>query len=354
MIILPIEVNTLPFYNQNITKEGYMKTYLKISAASLLTFTSLTAFSAPRNEPISPIEVPEITNPEKVELGKMLFFEPRLSRSGFFSCNSCHNLATGGADNLVVSVGHKWQFGGINAPTVLNSSLNFVQFWDGRAEDLQDQAGGPIMNPIEMASTHEAAVEVLESIPQYQELFKNIYNVDKITMTEVTDAIAAFEDTLVTPNDRFDQWLRGDDNALSEDEKQGYALFKSKGCISCHNTTGLGGSSFQKFGLAKAYDKDTETLGRFNVTGKEEDKYVFKTPLLRNIELTAPYFHDGSTWSLEEAVKIMGDYQLGQGVSDEEAKKIADFLRSLTGEQPQIIYPILPPSTEKTPKPNLD
>ncbi len=331
-----------------------MKLYLNLSTIFTLAIASSVAFSQSRNEPISPIEPAQITNPEKVELGKMLFFEPRLSRSSFFSCNSCHNLATGGADNLPASIGHKWQLGGINSPTVLNSSLNFVQFWDGRAEDLQEQAAGPIANPIEMASTHEAAVDVLESIPEYKQLFKDIYDVDQISINEVTDAIAAFEDILVTPNDRFDQWLKGDDDALTAEEKEGYALFKSKACITCHNTAGLGGSSFQKFGMVKPYDKDTETLGRFNVTGKEEDKYVFKTPILRNIALTAPYFHDGSIWTLEEAVKVMGNHQLGQSLNDEEAKKISAFLRSLTGEQPQIIYPILPPSTENTPKPNMD
>lgn len=321
---------------------------------SACIISNMHAFADIRNEPITPIEPVQITNPEKVELGKMLFFEPRLSRSGFFSCNSCHNLATGGSDNLPFSIGHKWQLGSINSPTVLNSTLNFVQFWDGRAKNLQDQAGGPIENPIEMASTHEAAIAVLESIPEYQELFKAIYGNDVITITDVTDAMAAFEETLVTPNDRFDQWLRGDDNALNGEEKEGYALFKSKGCIACHNTTGLGGNSFQKFGIAKAYEKDTQTLGRYNVTGKEEDKYVFKTPMLRNIALTAPYFHDGSVWSLEEAVKMMNMYQLSQDMTDEEVSKIVAFLRSLTGEQPQVTYPILPPSTPTTPHPNID
>ncbi len=306
--------------------------------------------SSVRNEPIQPIEPVVIENEEKVELGKMLFFEPRLSKSGLFSCNSCHNLATGGTDNLQFSVGHGWEIGGINSPTVLNSSLNFIQFWDGRAKDLQDQAGGPIENPIEMASSHEVAVAVLSSIPEYVQHFKNVYGDESIEIEEVTDAIAAFEETLVTPNDRFDQWLRGDDQALTERELEGYALFKEKSCIACHNGVGLGGNSFQKFGVTKEYEHDKRTLGRYNVTGKEEDKYVFKTPILRNIELTAPYFHDGSVWSLEEAVKTMDMYQLGQKVTDEEAAKIADFLRTLTGDQPQIIYPILPPSTDKTPR----
>ncbi len=303
-----------------------------------------------RNEPITPIEPFVIEDMKKVELGKMLFFEPRLSKSAFLSCNSCHNIATGGADNLPTSIGHGWELGPINAPTVLNSSLNFVQFWDGRAEDLQEQAGGPMENPIEMASTHEAAVTVLESIPQYKALFKEVYGEDKIVITMVTDALAEFEKTLVTPNDRFDQYLRGDDNALNAEELEGYTLFKARACITCHNTTGLGGASFQKFGLVKPY-KDTVTLGRYNVTGKEEDKFVFKTPILRNIALTAPYFHDGSVWELEEAVRVMANHQLGLEMSDDEVNKIAAFLRTLTGEQPQVTYPILPPSTKDTPKP---
>ncbi|KAA3619917.1 MAG: cytochrome C biogenesis protein CcsA [Calditrichaeota bacterium] len=305
-----------------------------------------------RDEPIKPIPVSVVVDKEKVDLGKMLFFEPRLSKSGFISCNSCHNLSTGGADNLPSSIGHKWQLGPINSPTVLNAKFNLAQFWDGRAKDLKDQAAGPIANPGEMASTHVLAIDILQSIPEYVQLFKNVYNVDEITIEEVTDAIAAFEETLTTPNSRFDQWLRGDENAITAKEKEGYALFKEKGCVACHNGAGVGGESYQKFGVVKTYENDTETLGRFNVTQNEEDKYFFKVPLLRNIELTAPYFHDASTWNLEEAVKIMAEYQVGLEVSKEEQGKIVSFLKTLTGEQPAIQYPILPPSSSTTPPPD--
>jgi cytochrome c peroxidase len=303
------------------------------------------------NELIQPIPTSNKVNQAKIELGKKLFFEPRLSKSGFLSCNSCHNLSTGGADNLPSSIGHKWQLGPINSPTVLNAKFNLAQFWDGRAKDLQEQAGGPIANPGEMASTHELAIKVLQSIPEYVSSFKTIYEADKIDINQITDAIATFEETLVTPNSKFDQWLRGDDNAISGLEKTGYELFKTKGCITCHNGIGVGGGSYQKFGVVKPYP-DTKTLGRYNVTQKESDKYFFKVPLLRNIALTAPYFHDASTWDLSEAVNIMAEYQLGAKLLEDETQNIVAFLKTLTGEQPSITYPILPPSTNDTPKPD--
>jgi len=321
---------------------------------SIVAATHFAVTAATRtDEPIQPIKKSVDANPAKVELGKKLFFEPRLSKSGFLSCNSCHNLATGGADNLPSSIGHKWQLGPINSPTVLNAKFNLAQFWDGRAKDLKDQAGGPIANPGEMASTHEAAVTVLQSIPEYTASFNKVYGVDKIGIEQVTDAIAAFEETLVTPNSRFDKWLLGDDGAISEPEMAGYTLFKTKGCVACHNGVGVGGGSYQKFGVVKPY-KDTETLGRYNVTKEEKDKYFFKVPLLRNIELTAPYFHDASTWDLSETVDVMAEYQLGIKLTEAENQKIVAFLKTLTGEQPAIVYPILPPSTVNTPKPNRE
>ena len=221
-------------------------------------------------EPIQPIPIKFDDNRAKTDLGMKLFFEPRLSKSGWISCNSCHNLATGGADNLPTSIGHKWLFGPINAPTVLNAKFNLAQFWDGRAGTLKEQAKGPIANPLEMASNHELAVNVLQSIPEYVKWFKEVYGDGMIT----------------------------------------------------------------------------------NVTKMENDKYVFKVPLLRNIELTAPYFHDASTWSLSEAVTIMAEYQLGVTLTNDERCNIVAFLNTLTGEQPAIVFPILPPSNENTPKPN--
>lgn len=309
-------------------------------------------------EPIQPIPINFHYDRAKVELGKKLFFEPRLSKSGWITCNSCHNLSTGGTDNLPTSIGHKWFFGPINSPTVLNARFNLAQFWDGRAKDLKEQAGGPIANPIEMGSNHELAVDILQSIPEYVQWFSEVYGEKEefediiITVDRVTDAIAAFEETLTTPNSKFDYWLKGYDEYITEKEKEGYVLFKNKGCIACHNGIGVGGNSFQKFGTAKPYDKDTQTPGRYDVTKEEKDKYVFKVPLLRNIELTAPYFHDASTWNLSEAVNIMAEYQLGLKLTDDETDKIVAFLRTLTGEQPEIIFPTLPPSTESTPEPD--
>lgn len=314
---------------------------------------SMGTGSSRSKEPIQPIPINFDYDRAKIELGKRLFFEPRLSKSGWISCNSCHNLSTGGVDNLPSSIGHKWMFGPINAPTVLNAKFNMAQFWDGRAKDLKEQAGGPIANPMEMASTHEIAVDVLQSIPEYVQWFKEVYGDKKIDIDRVTDAIAAFEETLTTPNSRFDLWLRGYDR-ISKLEEEGYTLFKDKGCINCHNGFGVGGTSFQKFGVAKPYDKDTQTLGRYNITKNEKGKYVFKVPLLRNIALTAPYFHDGSTWSLGEAVTVMAECQLGVTLTDDETDKIVVFLYTLTGDQPAIVIPTLPPSTSNTSRPNLD
>ncbi|MGE5757428.1 MAG: cytochrome-c peroxidase, partial [Sideroxydans sp.] len=200
------------------------------------------AYAASNNEPIQPIVAVKHKEPRLIELGKKLFFDPRLSKSGFISCNSCHNLSMGGTDNLKTSVGHNWHQGPINSPTVLNSSMNLAQFWDGRAPNLKAQAGGPIANPGEMAFTHELAVDVLQSIPGYVAEFKATFGSDKIDIDKVTTAIAAFEETLVTPDSRFDKWLKGDKNALSNEELAGYQLFKASGCTACHNGPAVGGN----------------------------------------------------------------------------------------------------------------
>jgi len=320
--------------------------------ACLMTAAAALAGSPRTGEPLQPVEPAKVTDPAKVELGKMLFLDPRLSKSGFISCNSCHNLATGGVDNLPSSIGHRWELGPINSPTVFNANYNVAQFWDGRAADLKEQAGGPIENPSEMASNHALAIEVLQTIPGYVEQFKKIYGTDKITIDSVTDAIAVFEETLVTPNSRFDQWLMGDDKAITKTELEGYELFKTKGCTTCHMGAAVGASLFQKMGLVKPFETESKALGRYEVTKQESDKNFFKVPTLRNIELTYPYFHDGSRWDLKDAVKMMADIQLGIPVSDGEADKIVAFLKTLTGELPVVTIPALPPSTPSTPRPD--
>ncbi|MGM8892036.1 cytochrome-c peroxidase, partial [Psychrobacter sp. 1Y1] len=224
---------------------------------------------------------------------------PRLSKSGFISCNSCHNLSTGGVDALPTSIGHNWQEGPINSPTVLNAEYGLAQFWDGRAKDLKEQAAGPIANPKEMGFTHELAVDTVRSMPAYQARFETVYDSKTISMDMITDAIAEFEKTLVTPNAPFDLYLQGDKDAISEQAKAGYQLFKDKGCVSCHNGPAVGGTMYMKMGLVKPFHTDNPAEGRKAVTGKEADKFVFKVPTLRNIELTYPYFHDGSVWELE-------------------------------------------------------
>lgn len=332
---------------------------MKIRASSLIVAGALAAVSSAalasttvREEPITPIRPPQNVNLGKVELGKKLWFDPRLSKSGFISCNSCHNLSMGGSDNLPTSIGDKWQQGPINSPTVLNSSLNVAQFWDGRAADLKEQAGGPIANPAEMAFSHVLALEVLESIPAYVREFKQVFGFDtKLTIDQVTEAIAEFEKTLVTPNSRFDQWLLGKDDAISEYELEGYKLFRDSGCVACHYGEGVGGNSFQRMGIVEPYKSTSTAEGRAAVTGKDADRFNFKVPTLRNVEMTYPYFHDGAAKTLPEAVDIMGRLQLGRKFTNEENAKIVAFLKTLTGDQPQFLLPVLPPSADNTPRP---
>ena len=321
---------------------------------TLSAFCVLTALwaSAQVREPIQPIEPAVVANPAMMELGKKLYFDPRLSRSGFISCNSCHNLSMGGSDNLKSSIGHNWQKGDINSPTVLNSSMNVAQFWDGRARDLKEQAAGPIANPAEMAFTHELAVGVLASIPAYVEEFEQVFGTRTIDIDKVTTAIAAFEETLVTPNARFDRWLKGDRAALTAAEADGYRLFKEVRCTACHNGPAAGGTSFRKMGVVEPYRTDHPAEGRKAVTGKDADRFNFKVPTMRNVELTYPYFHDGAADTLAEAVDVMGRVQLGKRFSPDENAKLVAFLKTLTGDQPSFPLPLLPPSSDATPRPS--
>jgi len=325
---------------------------MKLRPLSILPLALLVAAAALADEPIQPIVPPQQINIGMAELGKKLYFDPRLSKSGFISCNSCHNLSMGGTDNIPTSIGDRWQQGPINAPTVLNSSLNVAQFWDGRAADLKEQAGGPIANPGEMAFSHTLAVAMLDSIPGYVREFRQVFATSEITINEVTAAIAEFEKTLVTPNSRFDQWLLGKTDALTADELAGYGLFKTSGCIACHNGPAVGGSSFQKMGIVEPYEAESPAEGRSAVTGQEIDRFSFKVPTLRNVELTYPYFHDGAAHTLSEAVDIMGRLQLGKKFTPEENARIVAFLKTLTGDQPSFLLPILPPSSDATRRPH--
>ncbi|HLU77049.1 MAG TPA: cytochrome-c peroxidase [Burkholderiales bacterium] len=291
----------------------------------------------------------------QIELGRMLYFEPRLSRSHFISCNSCHAIGTGGADNVPTSIGHGWQKGPRNAPTTLNAVFNIAQFWDGRAADLKEQATGPVEASVEMNNTPDMVVLTLQSIPQYVEMFKKAFPDSKepVSYDNMARAIEAFEATLITPNSRFDQFLMGK-NSLNKNELEGLSLFINKGCAGCHSGVNVGGQTYWPFGVVAkpgAAVLPESDKGRFAVTQTATDEYVFRAGPLRNIELTAPYFHSGQVWDLEEAVQIMGSSQLGTTLNNNEARLITNFLRTLTGEQPKIEYPILPPSTISTPKP---
>ncbi|TQV74193.1 cytochrome-c peroxidase [Exilibacterium tricleocarpae] len=319
----------------------------KLFSITLVT-VSLSSFAS---EPIQPIERPADIDQSKAALGMKLFFDPRLSKSGFLSCNSCHNLSMGGSDNLKTSIGHNWQQGPINSPTVLNAGLSLAQFWDGRAATLKEQAGGPIANPVEMASSHKLVADVLKTIPQYRAEFQQVFGSPGIDIDRITDAIAEFEKTLVTPNSRFDRWLLGDTKAITARELAGYELFKSSGCTACHSGPAVGANSYHKLGLVRPYKTENAARGRIAVTGNKADEFVFKVPTLRNIELTYPYFHDGEVATLREAVALMGQLQLGRDFTADEVDKITAFLKTLTGDQPTFPLPLLPPSTEQTPQP---
>ena len=286
----------------------------------------------------------------KVELGKKLYFDPRLSKSGLISCNTCHNLATGGVDGVDAATGHKWTANPhhLNSPTVYNAVFAQRQFWDGRSPDLEDQAQGPIQAAPEMAATKEHVEKVINSIPEYVKEFKKAYDNPKMkpTFKDVADVIGIFERTLVTPS-RYDKYLAGCDKALSKEEKEGLKIFIDKGCASCHNGVALGGS-MQPFPAVGKYKY--AHIGDF----KGDKNGMVKVPTLRNILETRPYFHNGAVWTIEEAIKIMGETQLGVKISDKEAKKIKTFFGALTGEKPYVRYPMLPASTDKTPKPDLN
>ncbi len=274
--------------------------------------------------------------PAKVELGRMLYFDPRLSSSHIISCNTCHNVGLGGTDLVETSIGHGWQKGPRNSPTVLNAVFNAAQFWDGRAADLATQAKGPVQASVEMNNTPENLVATLKGIPGYRPFFAKAFpgETDPVTFDNVALAIEAFEATLITPGARFDAFLTGERAALNAVEREGLALFMGKGCSACHNGVNLGGQDYYPFGVVATPGDEVRPandLGRFKVT--------------------KPYFHSGKVWALKDAVKIMGSAQLGISLTDAEADRIAAFLGALTGRQPRVDYPILPPNSDATPRP---
>jgi cytochrome c peroxidase len=291
----------------------------------------LTILTLQAEEPITPLPLHIKTNPAKVALGKALFSDPILSYDGTISCASCHNLLEGGDDAKVFSTGIKNLEGNINSPTVFNAVFNFSQFWDGRAKNLQEQATGPIENPVEMGNSFKNVIKILTA-SHYKATFDALYE-EGITKESITDAIAEFEKTLITPDSPFDNYLRGDQNAISKKQKEGYQLFKEKGCIACHHGQNVGGNMYNKFGLLISIKDDN--LGRFNVTKNENDKQVFKVPSLRNVAKTAPYFHNGSASNLKKAVYFMAKYQVGRPISEDEVNKIVSFLEALTGKLPK-------------------
>ncbi len=290
----------------------------------------------------------------KVKLGRILYYDPRLSANQKISCNSCHPLDAYGAQSTPVSTGYKNQKGSRNAPTVYNAAGHFAQFWDGRAPNVEEQAKGPITNPIEMAMpSNAAAVEVIKSMPEYVGLFQNAFPEDKdpITYNNMALAIGAFERGLVTPS-RWDAFLKGDKSALSDTEKAGFNTFATTGCQWCHYGPYVGGEVYQKLGVMKPWPSQTDQ-GLYQRTKSEDDKMVFKVPSLRNIKNTSPYFHDGSVETVERAIRDMAVHQRGVTLTDAEVKRIGAWMDTLTGKLPisYIEMPELPKSTSQTPRP---
>ncbi|WP_373046792.1 cytochrome-c peroxidase [Vulgatibacter sp.] len=318
---------------------------VEIDAARLQLF-------APLPEVITTAET-KLTE-ERISLGRMLYYETRLSKNHDLSCNSCHDLANFGVDGKKFSEGHKGQLGGRNSPTVYNAAGRHVQFWDGRAAHVEEQATGPIMNPVEMAMPDEKrVVATLRSIPTYVEAFQKAFPEEKdpISLQNVGVAIGAFERKLVTPS-RWDRFLGGEKDAITDAEKAGFDKFVDGGCVTCHMGAYVGGTMFQKLGLVKPWPNQADQ-GRFEVTKNEADKMMFSVPSLRNVAKTGPYFHDASAESLEQAISMMAEYQVGRQLPVEDVKSIATWLQTLTGSIPAeyIVKPELPASTDKTPKP---
>ena len=337
-----------------------MKTKTTLALLAALTGTAMA--QADLTEAFLPMFKPlptEVASPDndlseaRINLGRQLYFENRISKGEKLSCNSCHKLDAFGQDNLPFSPGHEGKLGGRSSPATYNAALHIAQFWDGRAPSVEEQAKGPVLNPVEMgAPSEEFVIKVLKSMPGYVEAFKAAFpgEADPITYNNFGKAVGAFERKLLTPSN-WDAFLKGNKDALTAEEKKGFATFAKTGCVTCHNGAGVGGHMFQKLGLVKEWPglKDN---GRSDVTKNEGEKHFFKVPSLRNITETGPYLHDGSVKSLDEMVKMMAEYQLGKKLTDEETASIITFLKALKGtpDAEYIKAPKLPESTPETPK----
>jgi cytochrome c peroxidase len=309
-----------------------------LAVGSALLCMTMAAFSAgaPLEEPIKPIPQRVQVDTAKAAIGRQLFRDPRMSGNGRIACSNCHQLTKGGADGQSHSVGFDGKLTSVNAPTVFNAALNFKQFWNGRADSLESQIDLVVQNPVEMGSSWSEVTSRIAQDPGYQRAFAAAYK-DGISKDNIENAIATYERTLITPNSRFDRYLRGEANALSAQEKAGYSKFKQYGCIACHQGVNVGGNMFQKFGIMGDYFHDRgkpveADLGRFRVTNDPSDAHVFKVPSLRNVAMTAPYFHDGTAATLDEAVGVMFKYQLGRVASRDDKAAIVSFLNTLTGD----------------------
>lgn len=334
-----------------------MKLHMALfSLVAVLATNTAAAYDWQALPDVAPAPADNPTTPEKVELGRMLYFDPRFSETGTVSCNSCHNLMLGGDDNRPVSMGVHGKTGGRSSPTVWNSAFASSQFWDGRADTLEDQAKGPVVNPVEMGmSDLEKAMDRVRAIPGYQPYFVKAFGKqDPMTVDNAAKAVAAFERTMITPGSPYDRFVKGDKSALSEQQQRGMQTFADIGCVGCHSGAAFSGPAmpagsgfFMKFptfadsDYVEKYDL-TKDKGRFDVTGKDADMHLFKVPTLRNIALTAPYFHNGSVKTLDEAVKVMAKTQLNQTLSDKQVEDVVAFLNGLTGEFPEQPLPRLP------------
>ena len=313
------------------------KIYLPLFFIALMAFAA-DAFATEPVPAVAPIPEGNTMTEAKVELGKMLFFDPRLSSSGVISCATCHNPSFAFTDRVSLAIGHGHQVGPRNTPTALNSAFLGSQFWDGRAATLEDQALGPIQASGEMNETLDNVVSRLDAIPRYRELFSEVFGgAEPVRPENIAKAIAAFERTLITTNSPFDRFLAGDSGAISAQAKSGWKLFQEKGCTACHSGPIFTDSSFQRIKVPGSTD-----LGRYTVTKKDDDRYKFRVQTLRNVELTYPYFNNGSVWSLRDAVKIMSREMLKSETIDADADDIVEFLKTLTGEMPEFAFPVLP------------